>query len=183
MVVYVQSLSHGEKIFFVIGGILLFSLIVHLVYKLTCSIMDKLALKMFPPFLLLLLIGCFEASQEPPCNTAEVYATLAEDFEKLAALKRMCGHLVGGSDYGACRHFPYTEHGGMDCASLKNQEEDLKAFLERNGRPLREACVQDENCQSWRKSYKSSVEQVTSPIPFSAVELSQESPSTPGARP
>ena len=182
MFAYIQSLSPCVKIFAVAGGILFFSLIVSVVYRFFHSIVDKLSIKMFPPFLLLLLMGC-SFPEKSPCNTMEVYEEMASEFEEIAKLKRMCGHLVGGSEYRACRLIPYVGSEGMDCDSLKGQEEELKAFLGRHRQPLCEACAQDENCQSWWSRYKSSVKQTVSPTLFPAVELLQEASSTPGVQP
>jgi len=56
MLNHIQSLSPCAKIFAVAGGILLFSLIVHVVHKFICSTITKLSVKMFPPFFLLLFL-------------------------------------------------------------------------------------------------------------------------------
>jgi len=123
-------------------------------------------------------MGCAPVPEDPPCNLAQTYEVLAKDFEQVADFKRLCGHLVGSSEFKMCQRFPFTNYTGKDCSNVESQHQQVKLYLEQFGKPLRNACAQDEDCQSWAREAKRCDDQPILPsIPPLAVP-SEPAPAT-----
>lgn len=108
-------------------------------------------MRVFSLLFLLFSMGCAPVPEDPACNSAQFYELLAKDFEEVADLKRLCSHLVGSWEFPACQSFPSTTTNRSTCSGVRTQHQQMEVYLEQLGKPLRNACAQDEDCQSWAR--------------------------------